>query len=82
MKMSEDEIEQFVNLWMAVKPYITAKDRYDACQKFLMTLEDSIDIEEVSDELVGFDGTIDKVIRDKYTEYVDLDEFNEDDEEW
>ena len=80
--MSEDEIEQFVNLWMAVKPYITAKDKYDACQKFLMTLEDSIDIEEVSDELVGFDGTIDKVIRDKYTEYVDLDEFNEDDEEW
>jgi hypothetical protein len=82
MKLSEDEIEQFVNLWMAVKPYITAKDKYDACQKFLMTLEDSIDIEEVSDELVGFDGTIDKVIRDKYTEYVDLDEFNEDDEEW
>jgi hypothetical protein len=82
MKLSEDEIEQFVNLWMAVKPYITAKDKYDACQKFLMTLEDSIDIEEVSDELVGFDGTIDKVIRDKYTEYVDLDDFNEDDEEW
>ena len=82
MKLSEDEIEQFVNLWMAVKPYITAKDKYDACQKFLMTLEDSIDIEEVSDELVGFDGTIDKVIRDKYTEYVDLDEYNEDDEEW
>lgn len=82
MKMSEDEIEQFMNLWMAVKPYITAKDRYDACQKYLMTLEDSIDIEEVSDELVGFDGTIDKVIRDKYTEYVDLDEYNEDDEEW
>lgn len=82
MKLSEDEIEQFVNLWMAVKPYITAKDKYDACQKFLMTLEDSIDIQEVSDELVGFDGTIDKVIRDKYTEYVDLDEFNEDDEEW
>ena len=80
--MSEDEIEQFMNLWMAVKPYITAKDRYDACQKYLMTLEDSIDIEEVSDELVGFDGTIDKVIRDKYTEYVDLDEYNEDDEEW
>jgi|TARA_B110000908_G_scaffold94323_1_gene111804 hypothetical protein len=82
MKLSEDEIEQFVNLWMAVKPYITAKDKYDACQKFLMTLEDSIDIQEVSDELVGFDGTIDKVIRDKYTEYVDLDDFNEDDEEW
>lgn len=82
MKLSEDEIEQFVNLWMAVKPYITAKDKYDACQKFLMTLEDSIDIQEVSDELVGFDGTIDKVIRDKYTEYVDLNDFNEDDEEW
>jgi len=82
MIMSEDEIEQFVNLWMAVKPYITAKDKYDACQKFLMTLEDSIDIQEITDELVGFDGTIDKVIRDNYTEHVDLDEFNEDDEEW
>jgi len=82
MKMSEDEIEQFMNLWMAIKPYVPAKDRYEACQKFLMTLEDSIDIESVSDELVGFDGTIDKIIRDKYTEYVDLDEYNEDDFEW
>lgn len=80
MKLSEDEIEQIVNLWMAVKPYIPSKDKYDACHKFLMTLEDNMDIEEVADELVGFDSTIDKVIRDNYIEHVDFEEYNEDDE--
>jgi len=80
MKLSESEIEQFVNLWMAIKPYITAKDKYDACQKFIMTLEETVDIEDITDELVGYDGTIDKVIRDNYIEHVDFDEYNEDDE--
>jgi|TARA_B110000908_G_C10122251_1_gene388163 hypothetical protein len=80
MKLSEDEIETFVNLWMALKPYISVKDKHDACHKFFMTLEDTIEIEAVADELVGFDSIIDKVIRDNYIEHVDLDEFNEDDE--
>lgn len=79
MKLSEDDIEQFMNLWMAIKPYISAKDKYDACQKFIMTLEETIDIEEVADELVGYDGTVDKVLRDHYIEHVNFDEYNEDD---
>jgi hypothetical protein len=45
-----------------------------------MTLEDTIEIEAVADELVGFDSVIDKVIRDNYIVHIDLDEFNEDDE--
>jgi hypothetical protein len=80
MKLSEAEIEQFMNLWMAIKPYVTAKDKYDACQKFMMTLEETIDIEDVADELVGYDGTVDKVLRDHYIEHTDFDEYNEDDE--
>ena len=80
MRLSEDEIETYMDLWMAMKPYISAKDRYDACQKFLMTLEERVDIEDAADEFVGFDGTIDKVIRDNYIEHVDFDEYNEDDE--
>lgn len=82
MKLSEDEIEQFMNLWMALKPYITAKDKYDACQKFIMTLEEHIDIEEVADELVGYDGTVDKVLRDHYIEHTDFDEYDENDDAW
>jgi hypothetical protein len=82
MKLSEQEIEQFMNLWMALKPYITAKDKYDACQKFIMTLEESIDIEECADELVGFDGTVDKVLRDHYIEHTDFDEYDENDDVW
>ena len=82
MKLSEDEIEQYMNLWMALKPYITAKDKYDACQKFVMTLEEFIDIEEVADELVGYDGTVDKVLRDHYIEHTDFDEYDENDDVW
>jgi len=80
MRLSEDEIETYMDLWMAMKPYISAKDRYDACQKFLMTLGERVDIEDAADEFVGFDGTIDKIIRDNYIEHVDFDEYNEDDE--
>lgn len=79
MKLNENEIEQYMNLWMALKPYIPTKDRYDACQKFLMTLEESIDVEDCADELVGYDGTVDKILRDNYIEHTNLDEYDEDD---
>jgi len=79
MKLSEDEIEQYMNLWMAIKPYISTKEKYDACQKFILVLEDVIDIEECVDELVGYDGTVDKVLRDNYIEHTNFDEYNEDD---
>jgi hypothetical protein len=79
MKLSEDEIEQYMNLWMALKPYISPKDKYDACQKFIMTLEETIDVEDCADELVGYDGTVDKVLRDHYIEHTNLDEYDEDD---
>lgn len=80
MRPSEDEIETFMDLWMAMKPYITAKDRFDACQKFLMTLEERIDIEEHANEFVGFDGSVDKVIRDNYIEHVELDDYDDEDD--
>ena len=80
MRLTEEEIENFMNLWMAVKPYITAKDKFEACQKFIMTLEDLVDIEECSSEFVGFDGTVDKVIRNNYTTHIELEDSNEDDD--
>jgi hypothetical protein len=80
MRPSEDEIETFMDLWMAMKPYISAKDRFDACQKFLMTLEERIDIEEHANEFVGFDGSVDKVIRDNYIEHVELDDYDDEDD--
>jgi hypothetical protein len=82
MKLSEDIIEQYMNLWMALKPYIPSKEKYEACQKFLMTLNEIIDIEECADELEGYDGTVDKVLRNDYTEYSNLDDDYDEDDNW
>jgi hypothetical protein len=80
MKLSEEVIEQYMNLWMSLKPYISTKEKYEACQKFLKTLNEIIDIDECADELVGYDGLVDKVLRNDYIEYTNVDDdYNEDD---
>lgn len=79
MKMNEQEIETYMDLWMSIKPYIPAKDRLEACEKFLVVVDGIVDLEEVCDEFVGFDGTVDKVIRNNYITHVELDEYDEDD---
>jgi hypothetical protein len=81
MKLSSEEVENYIDLWLAIKPYINPKDKVEACEKFLNIINDAVcELEEVSDEWVGFDSTIDKVIRDNYIEHAELDEYDENDE--
>jgi hypothetical protein len=49
---------------------LNPKDRDSACQKFLSVINESVcELVEVADEWVGFDGTIDKAIRNNYIDH-------------
>ena len=62
MKMSDSEIATYVDMWLSMKPYINAKDRDIACEKFLSVINEGIcDLTEVGDEWFGFDSTLDRV---------------------
>ena len=70
MKMTDSEIEVYADLWMSIKPYLNPKDRDSACEKFLSVINESVcELVEVADEWVGFDGTIDKTIRNNYIDH-------------
>jgi hypothetical protein len=84
MRMSNDEIEAYVDLWLSMKPYVNPKDKIEACEKFLSVINETvIELDEVADEWVGYDTSIDKVIRDNYIEHAGSDDdYNEDDDVW
>lgn len=70
-----EEIDVYIQLWSSIKSYIPAKDKESACEHFLSIINECVcDLEETSSEWVGYDGTIDKLIRTNYIEYNDLDE--------
>lgn len=80
MKISESEIETFIDVWTSIKPYLNPKDKETACEKFLDVINENVcDLSEVADEFVGYDSTLDKMLRaiyinqDSYTDY-DIDE--------
>jgi hypothetical protein len=85
MKMSDSEITTYVDMWLSIKPYITAKDREVACEKFLSIINENIaDLSEVGDEWFGYDSTLDRVIRDAYYEdaYDDIDQDSDEYDDW
>ena len=85
MKMSDSEIAAYIDMWLSMKPYINVKDREIACEKFLAVINENIcDLTEVGDEWVGFDSTLDRVIRDVYYEdvYDSIDEDSDEYDDW
>ena len=75
--MNDSEIAAYVDMWLSMKPYISAKDKEIACEKFLTVINENIcDLNEVCDEWFGYDSTLDRVLRDCYYEdaYDDIDE--------
>lgn len=85
MKMSDSEIATYIDMWLSMKPYINAKDRDIACEKFLSVINEGIcDLTEVGDEWFGFDSTLDRVIRDNYYEdaYDNLEEDSDEYDDW
>ena len=83
--MSDTEIAAYIDMWLAIKTYITVKDRDIACEKFLGVINEQIcDLSEVGDEWFGFDSTLDRVLRDSYYEdaFDNLDEDSDEYDDW
>ena len=59
MKMDDEEIATYVDMWLSLKPYINPKDKELACEKFLAVINENIcDLSEVCDEWFGHDSTL------------------------
>tara|TARA_R100001509_G_C4718915_1_gene165907 strand:+ start:281 stop:538 length:258 start_codon:yes stop_codon:yes gene_type:complete len=85
MKMNDSEIAAYVDMWLSMKPYINAKDKDIACEKFLDVINENIcDLTEVGDEWFGFDSTLDRILRDNYYEdaYDNLEEDSDEYDDW
>ena len=85
MKMDDEEIATYVDMWLSLKPYIYSKDNVLACEKFLAVINENVaDLSEVCDEWFGHDSTLDRVIRDCYYEdaYDDIDEDSDEYDDW
>ena len=83
--MNDSEIAAYVDMWLSMKPYISAKDKEIACEKFLTVINENIcDLNEVCDEWFGNDSTLDRVLRDVYYEdaYDDIDEDSDINDDW
>ena len=84
MKMDDEEIATYVDIWLSLKPYINPKDKELACEKFLAVINENVaDLSEVCDEWFGHDSTLDRVIRDSYYENEIYDDYDSDeDDDW
>ena len=84
MKMDDDEVATYVDMWLSLKPYINPKDKELACEKFLAVINENIcDLTEVCDEWFGNDSTLDRVLRDNYYENEIHDDYDSDeDDDW
>ena len=83
--MDDEEIAAYIDMWLSLKPYINAKDKDLACEKFLAVINENIaDLSEVCDEWFGHDSTLDRVLRDVHYEdaYDDIDEDSDEYDDW
>jgi predicted transcriptional regulator len=78
MKISNNEAASIAELWASIKNYISQKDRQQAAQHFLTTVQDNaiLDLEECASELHGVCSTLDRALKD-YVVEEDYDEYEE-----
>jgi len=75
--MSDSDIAAYVDMWLAIKPYINPKDKELACGKLLAVINEHLfDLSEVGDEWFGNDATMDKIIREEYMEEDIFDDYD------
>ena len=82
MKMSEQEVHLIHDLWDVVKSYSSNKDHEIVCEELLEKFDNNgFVIEDIIQELKGYDGIMDDVLKNMYyeeeedeEEYLDGDE--------
>ena len=78
MSLYDSEASMVVDAWAAIKPYLNKKDRDDAAQAFLRTLENYVDIESMANDIAGHDGPLDRALSTLYGGYNDdEDDYND-----
>lgn len=78
MSLYDSEASMVVDAWAAIKPYLNKKDRDDAAQAFLRTLENYVDIESMANDIAGHDGPLDRALSTLYGGYSnDEDNYND-----
>lgn len=76
--LHDEEVSLIVDVWTSVKSYIDKKERYDAANTLLRTLENHYDMDSVSEQLLGNDSILDAVIKDLYA----MDAVDEEDDDY
>lgn len=76
--LHDEEVSLIVDVWTSVKSYIDKKERYDAANTLLRTLENHYDMDSVSEQLLGNDSVLDAVIKDLYA----MDAVDEEDDDY
>jgi hypothetical protein len=76
--LHDEEVSLIVDVWTSVKSYIDKKERYDAANTLLRTLENHYDMDSVSEQLLGNDSVLDAVIKDIYA----MDAVDEEDDDY
>lgn len=78
MSLYDSEASMVVDAWAAIKPYLNKKDRDDAAQAFLRTLENYVDIESMANDIAGHDGPLDRALSTLYGGHTsDEDNYND-----
>lgn len=73
--MIDKEIGLFLELWDTLKVYIPVKEKLDAAQHVLTTIDEhGIDLIEHEDELMGHCSVLDSAIKTHKSQYEELDE--------
>ena len=63
--------------WAAIRPYISKKERDDAAQALLRTLENYLDIESMAQDIAGHDGPLDRALSALYDGITEDDDYND-----
>lgn len=77
MSLHENEALMIVDAWAAIKPHVNKKERDDAAQALLRTLENYIDVEGMASEIVGHDGPLDRALSALYDGITEDDDYND-----
>lgn len=65
-----------VDMWTTIKPYLNKKDKNDAAEAFLQTLENYVNIESMIEEIMGVDSSLDLALSSR-RENTDEDNYND-----
>jgi hypothetical protein len=82
MKLNDSELRTYIDIWTSLNPYLNPKEKDAACEKFLDIINENVcDLFETADEWVGYDSTLDRVLREVYIDSENYEDYDSEDED-